>query len=315
MSKASPASSLGMGGDASLEVGQPRMRIILSRKGFDSANGGGPSPIFPDGEMVSLPIPSRLAPVSYSRVKAKRMSLGDLVPALTNGRVGAGDGAHVDPDLYPEFLRRVPGWRPAFGQVDAAQTHLADQGVGQGDLFLFFGWFREVHLAGGTWKLRRNAPDLHVLFGWLQVGDVVPLGAGPGEALRKYPWLSEHPHIHSSGPNNTVYVAAERLDLTPSATPSCPGAGAFRRFSESLVLTRPGQPLRSLWRLPRWMAPQAGAKPLSYHADPDRWSMKSTHVELRSVGRGQEFVLDCDKSPEAVPWVTSLLSSNASINS
>ena len=34
------------------------MKIILSRKGFDSSYGGYPSPILPDGSLVSLPIPS-----------------------------------------------------------------------------------------------------------------------------------------------------------------------------------------------------------------------------------------------------------------
>ena len=34
------------------------MKIILSRKGFDSANGGIVSPIFEDGAMISFPIPS-----------------------------------------------------------------------------------------------------------------------------------------------------------------------------------------------------------------------------------------------------------------
>ena len=33
-------------------------KLILSRKGFDSGSGGCPSPIFPDGTMFSLPIPS-----------------------------------------------------------------------------------------------------------------------------------------------------------------------------------------------------------------------------------------------------------------
>ena len=32
------------------------MKIILSRKGFDSANGGIVSPIFEDGTMVSFPV-------------------------------------------------------------------------------------------------------------------------------------------------------------------------------------------------------------------------------------------------------------------
>lgn len=35
------------------------MKVILSRKGFDSANGGIVSPVFPDGRMLSFPIPSK----------------------------------------------------------------------------------------------------------------------------------------------------------------------------------------------------------------------------------------------------------------
>ena len=34
------------------------MKIILSRKGFDSANGGIVSPIMEDGTLISFPIPS-----------------------------------------------------------------------------------------------------------------------------------------------------------------------------------------------------------------------------------------------------------------
>ena len=33
-------------------------KIILSRKGFDSGCGGYPSPILPDGTIISLPIPA-----------------------------------------------------------------------------------------------------------------------------------------------------------------------------------------------------------------------------------------------------------------
>jgi len=36
-----------------------RMKLILSRKGFDSTYGGYPSPILPDGTLLSLPIPNR----------------------------------------------------------------------------------------------------------------------------------------------------------------------------------------------------------------------------------------------------------------
>lgn len=34
------------------------MKVVLSRKGFDSSNGGIVSPIFEDGTMISFPIPS-----------------------------------------------------------------------------------------------------------------------------------------------------------------------------------------------------------------------------------------------------------------
>ena len=34
------------------------MKVILSRKGFDSVNGKMPSAIMPNGDLVSMPIPS-----------------------------------------------------------------------------------------------------------------------------------------------------------------------------------------------------------------------------------------------------------------
>jgi len=32
---------------------------------------------------------------------------------------------------------------PIFGQINAAQSHLENNNVKEGDLFLFFGWFRK----------------------------------------------------------------------------------------------------------------------------------------------------------------------------
>lgn len=34
------------------------MKVVLSREGFDSENGGMPSAVMPNGEVVSFPIPS-----------------------------------------------------------------------------------------------------------------------------------------------------------------------------------------------------------------------------------------------------------------
>ena len=50
------------------------MRVILSRKGFDSGAGGVPSPII-DGRPVSMPIPQ------------EDLGVGDVVERITRGRL------------------------------------------------------------------------------------------------------------------------------------------------------------------------------------------------------------------------------------
>lgn len=48
------------------------MTIILSRKGFDSGSGGGPSPILPFGTPCSLPIPDPRSKVRYADVSVRQ---------------------------------------------------------------------------------------------------------------------------------------------------------------------------------------------------------------------------------------------------
>ena len=45
---------------------------------------------------------------------------------------------------------------PLFGQVGAAQGHLIKQKVSEGDIFLFFGWFRPVETELGDFKYSRG---------------------------------------------------------------------------------------------------------------------------------------------------------------
>ena len=47
------------------------MKVILSRKGFDSGSGGYPSIILPNNEMITLPIPSRGDTYKYSEIYTK----------------------------------------------------------------------------------------------------------------------------------------------------------------------------------------------------------------------------------------------------
>ena len=59
------------------------MRLILSRKGSDTSFGSVPSPIFPDGRMVSLPIPDKSSSVTCGdilRLDFGQMAFGLLKP-------------------------------------------------------------------------------------------------------------------------------------------------------------------------------------------------------------------------------------------
>jgi hypothetical protein len=190
-----------------------------------------------------------------------------------------------------------------FGQCDAAQSHLARHGVGPGDLFLFFGWFRAVERVNGEWRYVPGAADVHAIFGWLQVDEVVAVGEAQ---LRAHPWLAYHPHCHGSfGANNTIYTARPRLALGEEAL-ALPGAGAVAAFHPARRLTAPGAMRRSEWRLPPWCFPRGGVTPLSYHQHV-RWSRAGDSVTLTSVPRGQEFVLDTAAYPEALAWARELL--------
>jgi hypothetical protein len=276
------------------------MKLILSRKGFDSANGGCPSPIL-DGQLCSLPIPDADAPTRYAGISSfNGSSIARMVEDLTRGRVRHCDGAHLDPDLRRDSISRTAGWRPIFGQAAAAQSHLARHAVGCGDLFLFFGCFRQAERVGGGFRFVRDAPKLHVIFGWLQVGRVL---RATNELTNEIPWANGHPHLAAPEryKNNTLYFAS---DILSSIGLKTRGAGTFDGIRPALILTETDANC-STWRLPRWFNPN-DRPALSYHSKPARWTDCDNSMRLRSVGRGQEFVLDVDQYPEARAWLRSI---------
>jgi hypothetical protein len=282
------------------------MKVILSRKGFDSGTGKVASPIFPSGEMCSLPIPegrpdkrSRL----YGEIMAESRNLGDLVAGLTRGKITHDDAAHLDPDLSFAGIPRQAGWRPVFGQAGTAESHLRGNGVGQGDLFVYYGWFRQAECVGGSYRYVQGAPDLHVIFGWLQVERRISLTE---DAREIPPWALYHPHCLGARYSkvDSLYISTERLRLAGTDIDR-PGAGVFERFDPARCLTAVGKS-RSTWRLPGWFHPAGKNSALSYHGSPARWKREGDHVLLNNVGRGQEFVLDCEQYPQALDWLREL---------
>ena len=287
------------------------MKIILSRKGFDSAYGGVPSPLLPTGELVSLPIPERPGAVTsasrtYGGLTVHGHPVDPLVHALTKGRITAGSPVHFDPDLDAASLPSRPlGWRGMFGQTGGSQTHLQSLGVGPGDVFLFFGWFRETRPnALGRLQYKPGAPDLHVCFGWLQIErwvPVVPLAGLP-------PYAAAHPHAKPLpyGHPDGIYFATKQLTLPGISAPGLPGAGLLRTYDPKRCLTASAH-TRRFWRLPGWFYPPPPKPPLSYHSAASFSPLPGGDVLLKSVCQGQEFVLDCDHYPPAIPWLHHIL--------
>jgi len=214
------------------------MRIIFSRKGFDSSAGGGPSPIV-DGAPVTLPIPVGAA----SQTTYGDLGLGDYAAKASRGKLGADDLCHHDP-MFLENGTCV------FGQCGAAQTHLERQGVGLGDVFLFFGLFAE----------EETGEPHHRIFAYLRVEEMVPLAAGaPNELVQL-----GHPHALAMHHSNDVVWRGE--------------GRVAARASGALRLTVPEGP-PSLWNRPNWL--KRGG--LSYHDKPERWLPGS---RLKSVWSG-----------------------------
>lgn len=274
------------------------MKLILSRKGFDSVAGGGPSPILLDGRMLSLPIPEPTTRSGATRygdiVDLDGTDYLQILHTLGYGAYDDRSTCHLDPDLVPTVRPRGDGWRGMLGQAEAAASHLSNQGVGEGDLFLFWGLYAP---ADPRARFTRQ-PRHHALFGYLEVDRVVDVGAGG--TLPEAPY---HPHLTRSYGNrrNLVFVAPERL----SHDPRRPGWGVFQ-WSPGLVLSDPGSKTLTSWRLPACFGPSSGTT-LSYHGRPEQWTGPNAdgHVSVVRRGQGQEFV--CEASSDILDWALGLI--------
>jgi hypothetical protein len=289
------------------------MKIVFSRKGFDSGSGGGASPILPDGRMISLPIPDYRGDTRYRDIQHD-VDIWKLVGDLSQGRYLGGNKAHLDPDLHEAALPRMEGWRGAFGQTSAAASHLLNQNVGVNDIFLFFGWFRDVELKDGRWRYAAKGRSIHALFGWLQIGEMLSLATGkPATWQQRHPWLHSHPHVkRGAEPLNHIFVGQPLIQGVTGLKDTI-GYGVFSKLDDKLILTKRGSRNRSVWSVPGWFHAEHGS-PLSYHSDPGRWTAGEQGYDLSVVGRGQEFVLDCVKRAQAQDYLSHLLQTESLTN-
>jgi hypothetical protein len=211
------------------------MKVILSRKGFDSSNGGIPSPIMEDGQLIPFPIPSCDLD-RYDDLYYKDDSYQKLVSDL---KYKGGATCHVDPDLTLNNRKKeIKGWCPVFGQINSSSMYLQSSvGVAEGDLFLFFGNYHFVEKSGEKYRFVKKTDDFYkdrdiqLIWGYLQVGKIIT----KKEDFLKYSW---HPHANEEricNPSNVMFVAREKLSFNENMS----GAGVFK-YDEKRVLTAKG---------------------------------------------------------------------------
>lgn len=271
------------------------MKVVLSRKGFDSTYGGYPSFILPNDDMLSLPIPSSGDNCTYHDIVYKDKSYADImirckevVKNKTWVPLTKGVSCHLDPDLRKSSLgNRDAMWRGCFGQSGAAQSVLEKQGIGPGDIFLFFGWFNRVR-DNGQRLVFETKEGFHAIFGYLQVDekiytarDIVP------------EWALYHPHMierRRIRENNCLYLAREKASWNESMA----GYGILC-FKEMLQLTKQGMN-RSIWNLPECFRSLS----ITYHSK-NSWKSDT----FQSAHRGQEFVVT--ENEAVTEWAISLI--------
>ena len=124
-------------------------KIIFSRKGFNSIAGGIPSTKIGQ-RLQSFPIPY----INNSLTTYKHLGLGNDVNQLLKNKIKPTDTCHNDPYL-------ITG---QFGQVGAAQSHLENNDIEEGDVFFFWGWFRETIRIGNKVYFAEKDPGHYRLF-------------------------------------------------------------------------------------------------------------------------------------------------------
>jgi len=267
-----------------------KMKVSFSRKGFDSSNGGQANAILPDGTLLPFPIPAEDGrPHTYESLHIGGQSFYDIISSLNKRPdVKADAWCHLDPDLRKDVKQRPDGWQPAFGQADQSLSELWNNQFGEGDLFLFFGWFRKTEFLNGRLVYKRNAPNIQLIYGYMQVGAIIKAGDDiPG-------WLSTHPHatrIKNRSQNDAIFIPTNALSFAPEL----PGA-AMLKYSPELVLTAPGMS-RSRWKLPDFFKDKnvkIGHSP----KQPEDGSY------FQSAPIGQEMIWEAPD--EAIPWLHSI---------
>ena len=269
------------------------MKIILSRKGFDSSSGGCPNPILPDNTLLSLPIPddtqlTLLASemvVTFNDLRYGDYTYSQILKGIKPKKEF--NVCHLDPDLREGVrIKPVENWKPAFGQTGSALGVLRKAKVTIGDLFLFFGVFRKTEYHADTVGFIKAEKPVQIVYGYLQIGAILER---PDE-IAEYYW---HPHAvgtHYKQNSNALYLPSDSLSLYPAL----PGYGVLS-YRADRVLTKPNENAAT-WKEHSFLMPECviGNR---------KNSAKGSGVYY--AGQWQELVLK--ENNEATKWALGLI--------
>ena len=270
------------------------MKVIFSRKGSDSSAGGFPSLIFPDGTLLSIPIPSTQDIILYSDLdfhyegESIQSILNDLTgkKIYNNGCWSACDFSEPEQRCHFDPMPIEQKARLAFGQTGASESHLRGQCVDKGDIFIFYGWFKLTEKTNGHWRFKTGAKDIHLIWAWMRVGDIICLDTldQRHSAIAQFPFLAHHPHLSEwrKAPNQ-IYLS-DKSGLLP--------------YSDQQCLTD----CENYQGRSTWVLPDCFNQPKSF-TYLNNFSHSGEQVTIKVPGRGQEFVLDLEKIEEQMDRV------------
>lgn len=275
------------------------MKIIFSRKGFDSSDGGSPSIILPDEKtMISFPIPVHGleegdAPENIL-YKNENKTLKDYLDEL---KIRSDSKYHVDPEIQnlsvnksESFFKRGYG---TFGQCSSAAGHLFNNdikphSISEKDpaLFLFFGLFSKTRI-NDEGLLVRDGKSFHCFFGYLKATEAIIVSDSIPNDMKTHPHYRNRNHKeYIKGGKNVIYRGAE--------------FGVFK-YSDKLRLTVENSDKVTNWAIPDCI------KAMTYNNNRIKNGKKENNkIIINSASRGQEFVITDSDEEKMKDWLNNL---------
>ncbi len=254
------------------------MKIVFSRKGFDSSNGGKPSFIFPDGSLFSVPIPTKNDKLTFGDLQFSYAgdSAHKILNQVTNGLHNENGICHHD----PMEIQHNDGKNLVLGQFGSPDGELRNGGIDKGDIFLFFGWFKHINKINGRWQYLRDSKNIQLIWSYMEVGSIHRINnmsdVKRKELFKQKSFLNEHPHVQRPNfeKNNSLYVSQQHEMFD---------------YDEKRCLTD----IKEYETMSKWRLPSFFNQPSSFTRFKN-FILEGDDVIMKYRGVGQEFILNLD---------------------